>query len=84
MVEYPIQVPSYANIKLFLDRVNLMGVTIGDLDKLNQSFIDAQYDIDLQANNPAFDPNLVSALNSLVASTLDNNKKVLVRAIFMS
>lgn len=71
-----IQVPEYANFKLWWEKTNEMGITIGDLDKF-LSFINPLY-------GGATSPNLVSAINSIIEGSESSDRLLLARTIAMS
>lgn len=70
-----IQVPEYANFKLWWEKTNQMGIAIGDFDNF-ESNIDPFY-------GGATVPNLVSAINS-VSGAGGKDRLLLVRAIALS
>lgn len=71
-----IKVPDYASFKLWWEKTNEMGTAIGDLSTLDP-------DID-PVHGGATDPNLVSAINSLLETGTGSDRLLLARAIAMS
>lgn len=70
------EVPDYASFKLWWEKTNEMGTAIGDLATLDPD-INPQY-------GGATDPNLVSAINSVLQTGSGSDRLLLARAIAMS
>lgn len=71
-----IKVPDYASFKLWWEKTNEMGTAIGDLSAFEPG-VDP-------VHGGASDPNLVSAINSLLDAGQSNDRLLLARAIAMS